>query len=83
MQAVELISITMYQPPGGATDPPPTAIDPLDFPLWQWFVYGACAIIVTTAITLLICAVSFTHTLQKGNKELILAVSMIELNDAL
>ena len=60
MQAVELILVAMYQPPGGATDPPPTVIDPLDFPLWQWFVYGACAIIVTTAITLLICAVSFT-----------------------
>jgi hypothetical protein len=66
MQAVELISITRYRPPGGVTDPPPTVvmIDPLDFPLWQWFVYAACAIIVTTATTLLICAVSFTpHTL--------------------
>lgn len=56
MQAVEIISITRYQPP---TDPPPMMIDHLDFPLWQWFVYAACAIIVITATTLLICAVSF------------------------
>ena len=62
MQAVELISVAVYRPPGGTTDPSPTAIDPLDFPLWQWFVYGACAIIVTTATTLLVCAVSFTCT---------------------
>ena len=36
-------------------------IDHLDFPLWQWFVYAACAIIVITATTLLICAVSLDH----------------------
>ena len=51
VQSVSVIGVTRYE------DTPPT-IDHLAFPLWQWFVYAICAVIVTTATLLLMCAVS-------------------------
>ena len=38
----------------------PMVIDRFDFPLWQWFVYALCAVIVTTAMLLLILLVGYT-----------------------
>lgn len=50
-QGVEVLSIMRY-------GEPPLTTNHRDFPLWQWFIYAVCAVIVTTAMLLLLLAVS-------------------------